>query len=98
MVNWRCQIANLPYGDQGLLISVEYYERLGGFPAIPLFEDVAVIRKIPRHRLKELPCVAVTSATRYQRDGYVMRPLKNLALLALYSLGFSPSYLATLYK
>ena len=98
MVNWRCQMANLPYGDQGLLISVEYYERLGGFPAIPLFEDVAVIRKIPRHRLQELPCVAVTSATRYQRDGYLMRPLKNLSLLALYSLGFPPSYLATLYK
>jgi len=98
MVNWRCRMANLPYGDQGLLINVDYYVRLGGFPAIPLFEDVALVRKIPRHRLKELPCVAFTSAERYQRDGYLMRPLKNVSLLALYFLGFPPGYLATLYK
>ena len=89
---------NLPYGDQGLLINVDYYDRLGGFPAIPLFEDVALIRKIPRHRLQELPCDAITSAVRYQRDGYFIRPLKNLSLLALYSVGFPPNYLATLYK
>ena len=98
MVNWRCQMANLPYGDQGLLINIEYYERLGGFPAIPLFEDVAVIRKIPRHRLQELPCVAVTSSMRFRRDGYLIRPLKNVSLLALYFLGVPPGYLATLYN
>ena len=98
IVHWRCQLLNLPYGDQGLLINVDYYDRLGGFPAIPLFEDVALIRKIPRHRLQELSCDAITSAVRYQRDGYLIRPLKNLSLLALYSMGFPPSYLATLYK
>ena len=98
IVHWRCQLLNLPYGDQGLLINVDYYDRLGGFPAIPLFEDVALIRKIPRHRLQELPCDAITSAVRYQRDGYFIRPLKNLSLLALYSVGFPPNYLATLYK
>lgn len=98
IVHWRCQLVNLPYGDQGLLINVDYYDRLGGFPAIPLFEDVALIRKIPRHRLQELSCDAITSAVRYQRDGYLIRPLKNLSLLALYSMGFPPSYLATLYK
>ena len=98
MVHWRCLSLNLPYGDQGLLISADYYARLGGFPLIPLFEDVAVIRRIPRHRLQELACVAITSADRYRRDGYVTRPLKNLSLLALYFLGLPPTYLATLYK
>jgi len=98
IVHWRCRLLNLPYGDQGLLISTDYYERLGGFPAIPLMEDVALVRQMPRHRLVELASVAVTSADRYRRDGYLLRPLKNLWILALYYLGFPPGYLAKLYR
>ena len=98
MVHWRCRLLNLPYGDQGLLIGTAYYERLGGFPSIPLMEDVALVRRIPRHRLAELAAVAVTSAARYRRDGYVMRPARNLLCLSLYFLGFPPGYLKTLYR
>ncbi len=98
IVHQRCRMLSLPYGDQGLLISAAYYERLGGFPAIALMEDVALVRKIPRHRLKELPTVAITSAARYRRDGYVLRPARNVLCLGLYFLGFPPAYIATLYK
>ena len=97
LVDWRCRIFNLPYGDQGLLINSEFYERLGGFPAIPLMEDVALIRAIPGHRLEELSCIAQTSAKRYQREGYVIRSAKNIFLLFLYFLGLSPGFLAKLY-
>lgn len=98
LVQWRCQWLNLPYGDQGLLIGAAYYDRLGGFPEIPLMEDVALVRRIPRHRLAELAAVAVTSAARYRRDGYVARPARNLFCLCLYYLGFPPGYLKTLYR
>jgi len=98
LVHWRCRFLGLPYGDQGLLINTDYYERLGGFPAIPLMEDVALVRRIPRHRLQELPAIAVTSADKYRREGYLMRPARNVLCLSLYFLGFPPGYLKTLYR
>lgn len=98
MVEWRCRVFNLPYGDQGLLISAEFYERLGGFPSIPLMEDVALIRAIPRHRLEELSCIAITSAKRYQRDGYVVRCGKNVFFLFLYLIGLPAGFIAKLYN
>ena len=97
MVDWRCRLFSLPYGDQGLLINAAFYESLGGFPTIPLMEDVALIRRIPRHRLEPLASVAFTSAKRYHDEGYIIRSIKNILLLGLYLLGFSPRYLARLY-
>ena len=98
MVYWRCRVFNFPYGDQGLLINARFYDHLGGFPSIQLMEDVALIRAIPRHRLEELPCIAITSAKRYQRDGYLIRSAKNLFLLCLYFFGVPPDFLAKFYK
>ena len=97
MVAWRCQTFGLPYGDQGLLISNEFYEHLGGFPSIPLMEDVALVRRIAKHRLKALPADALTSAVRYHRDGYILRPARNLLCLGLYFLGVPPASLVLLY-
>ena len=97
IVAWRCQTFGLPYGDQGLLISNEFYEHLGGFPLIPLMEDVALVRRIAKHRLKALPADALTSAVRYQRDGYILRPALNLLCLGLYFLGVPPAFLVLLY-
>ncbi len=38
----------LPYGDQGLLIARALYDRIGGYPEIPLMEDVAIARRLGR--------------------------------------------------
>lgn len=98
IVAWRCRTFGLPYGDQGLLISAEFYRRLGGFPIIPLMEDVALVRQIAKHRLEALPIDALTSNERYLQDGYLLRPARNLLCLALYFLGVSPAVLVPLYE
>lgn len=97
LVAWRCRMLALPYGDQGLLIGRRLYELIGGFRPMPLYEDVDIIRRIGRRRLVMLPVEAVTSAERYRRAGYVMRPMGNLACLALYFAGVPPRLLARLY-
>lgn len=97
LANWRARTFGLPYGDQGLLISRTLYDSLGGFADMPLMEDVEMARRIGKERLVELPATATTSATRYRRDGYLVRPLRNLSLLSLYMLGVSPQRLAKLY-
>lgn len=97
-VCWRCRTFGLPYGDQGLLIRRDHYEALGGYKPWPLFEDVDLVRKIGRRNLDELPIRAITSAERFQRDGYVVRSARNLSLLVRYYLGESPHRLARLYR
>ena len=97
ITNWRNRVLGLPYGDQGLLISREFYRNIGGFRAYPLMEDVDIVRRIGRRRIDCLPVVATTSAARYRRDGWWLRPLRNLTLLALFSLGAPPRLLTRLY-
>ncbi|MEO0720206.1 MAG: TIGR04283 family arsenosugar biosynthesis glycosyltransferase [Pseudomonadota bacterium] len=96
-VAWRTKALALPYGDQGLLISRKLYDAVGGYSAIPLMEDVDLIRRIGRRRFVMLDHHVTTSAERYQRDGYVLRVLRNLTILSLYFLGVSPKTLAKLY-
>jgi rSAM/selenodomain-associated transferase 2 len=97
IVAWRCRVLGLPYGDQGLLLSRDLYRALGGFRALPLMEDVDLVRRIRRNRLVRLDAVAVTSASRYRRDGYLARSLRNLVCLGLYLLGLPPRLIARLY-
>ena len=94
---WRCRSFGLPYGDQGLLISRPHYERLGGFRPLPLMEDVDLVRRIGRDNLVPLAADALTSAARYRRDGWLLRPLRNLTCLTLYFAGVPPQTLQRLY-
>ena len=95
-VAWRCRVLGLPYGDQGLLLSREFYDRLGGFRPWPLMEDVDLVRRIGRRRLRLLESPALTSAARY-RHGYLRRGTRNLSCLGLYFIGLPPTWLARLY-
>ncbi len=95
--NLRATLFALPYGDQGLLVSRLLYRQTGGYPLIPLMEDVALVRRIGRARLVRLDAVAVSSAARYAADGWLRRGWRNLTTLALYFLGVSPQRLARRY-
>jgi rSAM/selenodomain-associated transferase 2 len=97
LARWRGRVLALPYGDQGLLIPRAFYHRLGGYRPISLMEDVDLVRRIGRRRLTTLDADAATSARRYRADGWYLRPLRNLSLLALYYLGLPTSILTRLY-
>lgn len=83
-VGWRCTLFAMPYGDQGLLVSRRLYDDVGGYRAIPLLEDVDLIRRLGRARVAILRTAAITNAIRYQRDGYIRRILRNWLCLLLY--------------
>ncbi len=97
LVAWRSRALGLPYGDQGLLMARTFYERLGGFQALPIMEDVAMARRIGRSQLLALDVAAVTSARRYRRQGYILRPLRNITCLGLYFAGLPPRLIQRLY-
>lgn len=95
--NWRSRWLGLPYGDQGLLVPRALYIKVGGYPPIPLMEDVAMARRL-RGRLCPLGAVAVTSAERYEREGWLRRGARNLGTLVRYFLGVPPDRLAARYR
>ncbi len=101
MADWRARVFGLPYGDQGLLLARALYERADGYPPIPIMEDVALVRRLGRQFgrrcLVPLDAEVVTSAERYRRHGYWLRPMRNLCCLALYALGVPPAALARIY-
>lgn len=97
IVAWRTRTCGLPYGDQGLLISRHFYDVLGGFAELPLMEDVDMVRRIGKARLVMLDPLAVTSAEKYRREGYVRRSARNLLCLALYLAGVAPARIARFY-
>lgn len=94
---WRTATLGLPYGDQGLLISHEFYDFLDGFQPLPLMEDVELVRRIGGKRLAALPVDALTSAERYRRDGWWARPVRNLVCLGLWFAGVPAGWIARLY-
>jgi rSAM/selenodomain-associated transferase 2 len=91
----REALLRLPYGDQGLLVRRELFDAIGGYPELPLMEDVAIIRALRRRtRIERLPAAIVTSGRRYHQSGVLRTALEHTALISLYLLGVSPTRLA----
>lgn len=85
----------LPYGDQGLLVRRDLFDEAGGFPDLPLMEDVAIVRRLRRQtHIRRLPAPLVTSGRRYAHGGVVRTWLQHTALITLYYAGVSPQRLA----
>ncbi|MDW4497063.1 TIGR04283 family arsenosugar biosynthesis glycosyltransferase [Sulfitobacter sp. D35] len=83
----------LPYGDQGLLVPMPLYRKVGGYADQPLMEDVAIARALRGH-LRPIDAVALTSAQKYRKMGWLRRGARNLWTLARYAGGASPERLA----
>lgn len=83
----------LPYGDQGLLISKDMYQAVGGYRDQALFEDVDIIRAIKtqygRKGLRRLPGRIMTDVSAYERDGFAARTWRNVMIMRDYNRGMS---------
>jgi rSAM/selenodomain-associated transferase 2 len=96
--NLRARLFAMPYGDQALLVSIALYRAAGGHPAIPIMEDVALARALGRRRLRPLGVFALTSAARYEAEGWLRRGARNLSCLALWFMGVAPERIAQRYR
>lgn len=87
-VRLRACLLGLPYGDQAIFVRREVFRRLGGFPDWPALEDLDLVRRLRREgRLALLNEPALTSARRWEKDGFLPATARNLRLLAGYWLG-----------
>lgn len=86
-VGWR-QVA---YGDAGFCTTREIYEAVGGFPEIPLLEDVVFSGRLRKHGpIVRLPQRIHPGARRLHKYGPIRMVLRNLWIRFCFSLGASP--------
>ena len=95
-VQIRSKFLGLPYGDQGLLIHRDLLNNSGGYPKIPLMEDIALARKLKR-KTKSVGILAQTGAEKYHKNGWLRQSMINFFLLAQYLLGKDPHQLFKAY-
>ena len=97
--NLRARFLKTPYGDQGLFVRRAAFESVGGFPEVPLMEDVALVRSLLRiGRLSIVKVPVTTSARHWERLGPARTTLLNWSAVVLYSLGVPAERLAPLYR
>ena len=98
MMNWRSRLTGIATGDQGIFVSRELFERIGGFADLPLMEDVDLSRRLKRQRWPIcLRDRLITSSRRWEHKG----PLRTIGLMwylrLAYFLGVPPARIATYY-
>ena len=95
----RLNIPWITVGDHGLFFRKEVFESLGGFPDIPLLEDLELQLKARRQgKMVRIQAPVLTSARRFLNNGVLSQTLKDARILLSYFLGTPPENLAKLYS
>lgn len=94
----RVRILGWAYGDQGIFVRRELFEQVGGFPELPLMEDLYLMKRLKRETKIHLVEASVSvSARRWQQRGVVRQTLRNWVFVILAHLGVSAETLARHY-
>ncbi len=98
MMNRRSRLTGIATGDQAIFVTRDAFARVGGYPDIPLMEDIALTRALKR--LGRPACIArpvATSGRRWETHGVFRTILLMWRLRAAYFLGAEPAALARRY-
>ncbi len=98
-VGWRVRWLDLAYGDQALFVRRDVFDAMGGYREWPLMEDVDFVRRLREAgKLYHSAQPVLTSARRWEHDGWWLRSVRNVLLQALFFAGVSPERLADWYS
>jgi rSAM/selenodomain-associated transferase 2 len=98
MINTRSRLSKIGTGDQAIFVRRSVFEEIGGYPEIPLMEDIAFCRALKR--MGEIACLTsrvLTSGRRWEIDGVWRTILKMWTLKVLYLAGVPPNRLKQYY-
>lgn len=99
LMNLRSRLTGIATGDQGIFVRRALFERIGGFPDIPLMEDIELSRRLKRAAapvcLRER---LLTSSRRWEQHGILRTILLMWRLRFAYWIGVSPERLAAQYR
>jgi rSAM/selenodomain-associated transferase 2 len=88
----------LPYGDQAIFVGRSVFEAIGGYPEIPIMEDVELVRRLRQHgRLVAVDETVTTGTRHWEALGPILTTILNWVTVSLYFSGISPSRLSPMY-
>ena len=97
LADLRSRTTTLPYGDQALVVRAAVFRALGGFPELPLMEDLAFSERLRRAG----PVRVVPASVRVSGRRFIERPVFYTTIVnvfpTLYRLGVPPALLARFY-
>jgi len=98
LMNWRSRITGIATGDQAMFVRRSAFTAAGGFPDIPLMEDLVLSQRLSRltRPLCLRACVA-TSGRRWDERGLLPTILLMWRLRLAFYLGADPKGLARAY-
>jgi rSAM/selenodomain-associated transferase 2 len=99
MIGLRSRLSGMATGDQAIFVRRDWFARAGGFPDIPLMEDVALSNALKR--LGPPLCLrarVTTSSRRWESHGIVRTMVLMWRLRLAYALGADPAELAKRYR
>jgi rSAM/selenodomain-associated transferase 2 len=98
LMNLRSRLTGIATGDQALFVDRQAFVAVGGFPNIPLMEDIALSQRLRRRgRPLCLSPPVVTSGRRWETHGVFYTILLMWRLRLAYFLGADPAQLARIY-
>ena len=97
-INLRTRLSRVAGGDQCLYFDRHFFQSLGGYPEIPLMEDIAISKKARRNTKPAIIDAAVTSsARRWQDNGVATTVFLMWTLRLAFWLGVDPDRLHKIY-
>jgi rSAM/selenodomain-associated transferase 2 len=98
MMNFRSRLTGIATGDQAIFVTSAAFARCGGYPDIPLMEDIALSRRLKRaSRPLCLKARVATSGRRWEQRGILRTIVLMWQLRFGYWFGADPHALARRY-
>ena len=88
------------YGDNGIFVKKDVFDKLNGFKEIPIMEDYDFSKRMSQgfKTIKIREPKIIVSARRHIKAGFIKTRLQWVIIRKLYKLGASPHFLVKLYR
>jgi rSAM/selenodomain-associated transferase 2 len=97
-MNLRSCLTSVATGDQAMFFRRPFFEELGGFPPLPLMEDIAISKQARKqHKPACIKHPVITSSQRWEKNGIVKTILTMWYLRLAYWSGVKAEKLHKLY-
>jgi len=97
--NMRTSFTGTPLGDHGIFVKKDLFFEVGGFPDMPIMEEIEFVRKLKKiSKGVEIQSSVRTSVRRFERSGVLKTFVTMWILRILYYLGIPTKTLLRYYS
>jgi len=99
LMNYRSVLTNIATGDQAIFVRRDVFKLIGGYPELPLMEDIALSKNLKEiSAAKRIESPVLTSSRRWQSNGVWKTIVMMWSIRLAYWSGIKPERLARWYR